>query len=302
MRSRRRTVHAIVLDLDNTLYDWVGYFVPAVRAMLAEAARQLSTDPRSLREDLRRVHVRHGNTEHPFALLETAAVRRRLAGLTARERHQALRPAFDAFNAARASQLRLYPAVADTLDSIRAAGCRLVGHTEATEVNIAARARALGLHTRLEAIYASEFTGPPHPLGAGRQRGGEPVPVVALRNGARKPDPELARRILRQVGVPAEHSLYVGDSVAKDIAMARGAGMMTAWARYGTRHDAALWTELVELSHWDPATVAAAAAASPLDEPDVVLDSFDQLLEHFEFGAPAPPHPGTRSEPTGRSR
>lgn len=278
-------VYAVILDLDNTLYDWVNFFVPAVRAMVRRAAMLLDMDAESLAEELRQVHVRHGNTEHPFALLETAAVQRRLPGRTPAEQHDYLSAAFEAFNATRAERLHLYPDVLATIATIRAAGCRVVGHTEATDVNIINRVRALSLQTALDELYAPRFDGPPHPLGSGRTRRSDSVRVVALPSGARKPDPGAAREILRRIGVPAQRCLYVGDSLAKDITMAKQAGMRTAWARYGTRHDPELWADLVRISHWDGSAVAAAESPVPVAEPDVILDAFGELLRNFTFGA-----------------
>jgi phosphoglycolate phosphatase len=269
--------------MDNTLYDWVAYFVPAVRAMLRQAAPLLDIDEESLREDLRRVHVERGNTEHPFALLETQSVEKRLAGFDRRRRHEFLRPAFTAFDEVRNQRLRLYPDVAAALKSIRETGCLVVGHTEATDVNITSRARSLGLQYVLDTIYAPKFTGPPHPVGA-RVHNANPV-VISLPSGARKPDPEVARQIAERVDTPTEHCLYVGDSLAKDIAMAKHAGMQAAWARYGTQHDPELWRELVSLSHWDGTRVAEAESTVAPAEPDVVLESFGDVLQHFSFSA-----------------
>ena len=281
-------VNAVILDMDNTLYDWVSYFVPAVRAMLAEAARLLDIDEAQLREDLRAVHVARGNTEHPFALLETRTVASHLTALSRQERYDFLKPAFTAFNNVRDQRLRLYPGVLETLKAIRGAGCRLFGHTEATDINISSRARSLGLHGLLEAIYAPRFTGLAHPLGGKRQRSRETVAVRPLPSTARKPDPSSIQLILKEIGVQADRCLYVGDSLAKDVAMARNAGILAAWARYGTSHDPQLWRDLVDLSHWDATAVAAAknASAEPSDiQPDVTLDSFGELLCRFTFTA-----------------
>ncbi|MFI7251325.1 HAD family hydrolase [Micromonospora chalcea] len=292
MTIRRPVVHALILDMDNTLYDWVAYFVPAVRAMVSVAAELLDVSEDELRGDLQAVHRNHGNTEHPFALLETSAVERRLPGMSQRVRHEHLQPAFAAFNEVRRSHLRLYPDVESTLQAIKASGCHIVGHTEAKDVNISSRARSLGLDAMLEAIYAPRFVGPPHPLGTDRRSLPAAIDVRVLPPTARKPNPEIARQISDQLGVPASHCLYVGDSLSKDVAMAKRAGMLAAWARYGTRHDPGLWRGLVALSHWDPTAVTAAEVKSdnpPQYAPDVTLDAFHELREHYTFRAA--PHP-----------
>lgn len=288
MPPESRVVRALILDLDNTLYDWVAYFVPAVQAMVTVAARLIDVTEEELRRDLQLVHRGHGNTEHPFALIETAAVERRLPGMSPRERHARLLPAFAAFNEIRRNHLRLYPGVEGTLRAVKSTGCRIVGHTEAKDVNISSRARTLGLDAMLEAVYAPRFVGPPHPLGADRRRTPAPIEVRVLPPTARKPDPEIARQIADQLGVPSAHCLYVGDNLSKDVAMAKRAGMYAAWARYGTRHDPALWRDLVNLSHWDSAAVTTAETAGEDPSrfaPDVTLEAFQELRDHFTFAA-----------------
>jgi phosphoglycolate phosphatase-like HAD superfamily hydrolase len=288
MSKAPHVVNAVILDMDNTLYDWISYFVPAVRAMLAEAARLLNIDEESLRADIRTVHVARGNVEHPFALLETQAVAMRLPGLSRPERYELLKPAFAVFNDVRNKRLRLYPGVFETLTVIKDTGCRLLGHTEATDINISNRIRSLGLHGTFEAIYAPRSAGLGHPLGNKHGGSTERVPVRRLPSAARKPDPIAIRHILSDIDMEANRCLYVGDSITKDVTMAKRAGMLAAWARYGTKHDPQLWRDLVDISHWDAASVA--AAKNRPDEvtnfqPDVTLDSFEELLCHFTFSA-----------------
>jgi len=281
-------VNAVILDMDNTLYDWISYFVPAIRAMLSQASRLLDVDQGQLREDLRTVHVARGNVEHPFALLETRSVAKQLPNLTRSERYEVLKPAFAAFNEVRNMSLQLYPGVAETLQAIKNTGCRLLGHTEATDINITTRMRTLGLHSVFEAIYAPQSIGLGHPLGNKREHHSERVPIRRLSSSARKPDPAAVQQILRDISIDAGRCLYVGDSLAKDITMAKHVGMLAAWARYGTRNDPGLWRDLVDISHWDAASVAAAKSSVPDPsylQPDVTLDSFSELLIYFRFSA-----------------
>jgi phosphoglycolate phosphatase-like HAD superfamily hydrolase len=286
MKVDPRTVNLLILDMDNTLYDWIDYFVPAIYAMLPVAARLLNVDDDTLREDLRAVHVAHRNTEQPFALLETRAVDMRFPDLSRREKHDILKPAFDAFNEVRKQRLRLYPGVHETLAKIKATGCRLFGHTEATEINISTRLRALGLSQFLEAVYAVPSDGTPHPVGDDRAEQPDRVPVYVMPPTARKPDPRSLYAVLAGAGISAEYCAYVGDSMTKDVAMAKRAGVIAAWARYGVSRSRQMWLDLVKVSHWDPSAVVTADIATPQPpdiQPDVILDSFEQLLDNFRF-------------------
>ena len=74
------TIRLVVTDLDNTLYDWVSFFVPSFYAMVDEAVELLQVARERLLDDLQEVHVRYGTSEQPFALLETKVVEDRLSG------------------------------------------------------------------------------------------------------------------------------------------------------------------------------------------------------------------------------
>ena len=117
----RPTISLLITDLDNTIYDWLAAFVPSFYAMVGEAAPLLGVDEQELLDDLQAVHRRHGDSEHPFALLETAAVQKRFGAASQRESVQILDGAFHAFNRVRKQNLKLYEGVTTRLRSFSAA-------------------------------------------------------------------------------------------------------------------------------------------------------------------------------------
>lgn len=274
----------VVTDLDNTLYDWVTYFTNSFFQMVAVAAPLLDVEEDALCEELKAVHQRHHNTEHPFALLETEAVERRFPGRDRRARAEALDDAFHAFNRTRDQQLKLYPGVASTLDKLRAAGIQVVGHTEATVPNALFRLKKLGLERHIARLYAVEPSGPGHPRPERetelRQSGSA---VRYLRQDERKPDPQVLLDICDDVGVPVQRTIYVGDSISRDIGMAKEAGAAGAWAKYGTEYDKSLWKMLVTVTHWTAEDVHRAEAARERygdAKPDFTLEAYSDLLAH----------------------
>lgn len=283
MTATKATVRLLILDLDNTLYDWVGYFVPAFDAMLESAASILDIARDDLRSSVRDVHTRHGNTEHPFALLEADAVVASLPGLSRVERYEYLRPAFETFDAEKTSRLKLYEGVWGTLEKVRLAGTTIVGHTDAASVSARSRVRLLQLDEFLSRIYATAFWGESHP-DARSQSSDTQFDIVELGTGERKPNPDAVRKILADYKCTPDEALYVGDNEDKDLVMAEAAGVQTAWAEYGTRHDPAQWARLLDLTHWR------ALAPPPSTEPEGVkadrttLSEFSDLTTLFSFG------------------
>lgn len=91
----------LVCDLDNTLYDWVGYFVPSFYAMVDRVVEITGCDREKLLDDFRLVHQRHRDSEEPFALLETETIKSLYPQASRQSLLGTLDPAFHAFNSAR---------------------------------------------------------------------------------------------------------------------------------------------------------------------------------------------------------
>src|SRR4051812_24324474 len=98
----------LVCDLDNTLYDWVSYFVPSFYAMVDRVVEITGCDRKKLLDDFRTVHQKHHDSEQPFALLETETIARMFAGVKWDDVVSKLDPAFHAFNSGRKQNLRLH--------------------------------------------------------------------------------------------------------------------------------------------------------------------------------------------------
>jgi phosphoglycolate phosphatase len=74
--------------------------------------------------------------------------------------------------------------------------------------------------------------------------------IVELANHQIKPDPIVLLEICAREGYAPENSAYVGDSIARDILMAKQAGVFAIWAAYGAEHDPVVFNDLVRISHW----------------------------------------------------
>ncbi len=243
----------LVCDLDNTLYDWVGYFVPAFYAMVDEVVRITDCDRERLLDDFRAVHVRHRDSEHPFSLLETKIMQEIFPGQSHKEIVKRLDPAFHEFNIVRKERLRVYDGVHEGLAALSRSGVTLVAHTESKLYAVIDRLTRLELIGYFRRIYCRERAISQHPNPEIARRWLERVPIerfVELSHHQRKPDPDVLLEICRGEGVAPEEIAYVGDSVARDILMAKMAGAFAIWARYGALPDENDYRKLVRISHW----------------------------------------------------
>ena len=273
----------IITDLDNTLYDWVTFFAASFGAMLASLER-LTQVPRSrLEAEFKAIHQRYGNSEQPYALLELPSLidaagtsdRTLLAQFAA----EPLR----VFNETRRATLRLYPGVAAALERFDRLQIPVVAHTEAMVLNSFYRLVVLEIDQHFRHLYCLEgrVTAHPYPERA-RRLTPRPGFVREFPATERKPSPDVIFDLCRSEGVSPSDCIYVGDSVARDVAMAREAGAIAVWARYGTRYDPDHWRQLVAVTHWtdeDVAREAALQSRAKAVRPDFVVDSLDELCQ-----------------------
>ena len=208
-------IRLVVTDLDNTLYDWVTYFVPAFYAMVETASQLLDVPPDNLLSEMKLVHQHYGSSERPFSLLEAPTVQKRLAHLTLVERKEYLNEAFHAFNKIRKQSLKLYDGVYETLQAIRESGATIVAHTDADAVNSLFRIVRFGLEQVICRLYAPQHSAESEY----RFSDASPVPseyVRVLPREDRKPNPKLLRDICRDYDVEPAETLYIGDSNIRD--------------------------------------------------------------------------------------
>ena len=276
----------LIADLDNTLYDWVTFFARSFDAMVTELASLLLVDRERLLDEFKVVHQSYGSSEQPFAVFDLPSVRRAFPGADDSELAQRLDSALHAFNSVRNKELALYPGVLETLETLDHAGVAVVGHTEATGANAYFRLKKLGIDKYFRHLYVASGRPIRHP-DPGRAAVLAPPDgyVSQLPVEERKPNPAVVLDICRRDGVAADDAVYVGDSLTKDVGMALSAGVTAAWAKYGTNYDRSLWDLLVRVTHWTAEDAARESnlRRSPVGPPDLVMDSFSEVLQLFDL-------------------
>jgi FMN phosphatase YigB (HAD superfamily) len=257
----RRASGLVITDLDNTLYDWVGFYVPAFLSMLDQASRISGVGASELEHDFQNVHRDHGTTEYAFSLQELPSLRSRERNLSPREFLAKYDPAIHAFRSERKRLLKLYPDVRDALLELRARGVTVVAHSDAFMGYVSRRLRQLDVDTLVAAVSAPADHGIPEGLPTSAVVKSEPRLVEArclqLPYPARYRKPEVNSLIAVQAAFKerGDHTVYVGDSLSRDVLLARRAGLVDAWARYGTDYDPALYAVLLRISYWSEAEV-----------------------------------------------
>lgn len=241
---RGMSIRLVVTDMDNTLYSWVDYIVPAVEAMVDAVVRATGLPRIRVVQALKAVYGRYESNEYPFALQESALFDE-FPEFDSFDK-LVIEPARAAFAYARKKYLVPYKGVIDTLQQLKERRVLVVALTDAPRNPAQARIKALGFDAWLTAAYTMPgFVFPTAPDGTPRvdrriiekdASGGYEArcPAVELPRDWEKPDPRGLQKILTTYGLQPREVLVVGDSVKKDIAIAQALGCHDAWAEYGT--------------------------------------------------------------------
>lgn len=237
-------IRLVVTDMDNTLYSWIDYIVPAVEAMV-EAVQVATGAPRlKVVQSLKAVYTRYESNEYPFALQESSLFQE-FPDFGSFDK-LVIEPARIAFSEARRKYLRPYKGVLETLAALKAERIIVVALTDAPRNPAEQRVKRMGLDQHLAALYTMPgFQFPAGPDGEAlvapdilqRHEKGEyraACPAIELPRDWEKPNPAGLKRILATYGLEPKEVLVVGDSVKKDIAIAKELGCHDAWAEYGT--------------------------------------------------------------------
>lgn len=273
---------AVVTDLDNTLYPWVDYIVPSLEAMVASLVATTGLPRVRIVQSLKAVYSKYDSNEYPFAIQESeifAPYEEDFDSFNA----LVLRPARDAFVAAREKYLRPFPGVRETLDALRARGLEVVGLTDAPRNAAELRLKWLRLDGHFDALYTLPGYALPENVDpeirrkeqAGHYR--SRTPVVELPAEAEKPSPDGLSRIIADLGCPAREVVYVGDSVKKDMPVAEQVGALGVWAEYGT-YVSAEYRERLSIISAKSVTRRHVAEETPARWP-LSISSFTQVLD-----------------------
>jgi FMN phosphatase YigB (HAD superfamily) len=221
MRSvSKQRVSLCVFDLDNTLFDWVEIWHSMFSAKLAEVARISGISEEVLKPEFKAIHQYHATTEYPFAIQQLPSL---IALHPGEDLRQLYDSAFHAYYRARRKTLKTYEGVTEVLQELGNRGVKLVAYTESMAFYSAQRLRDLNLDLLIEVLYSPEDHQLPNNMTPEQVRQYPPEHYQLRKTihrhtpkGELKPNPDILRTILKDVGVPTEHAIYVGDSLMKD--------------------------------------------------------------------------------------
>ena len=279
---------ALFLDLDNTLYDWVAYFAPALRGMCRCLSEMTGIPSNTIFQELKIVFSKHGTVEYSFALQEIPSLVSMHEGQSASDLVTKYRRAIDVFQHRRRFYLRPYIGVKKGIETLRQAGYSIFGVTESRQFQAENRLRQLRLDLLIDGLCCVPDHAVPDidTVAAIRRKPAEHYKsalrtIIPLPPGLRKPSPGVLDFIVSALRVDYELCIYAGDSLTKDVAMAQCAGIYDCWAEYGTHVSPLDFATIVRVTNWTGRAVKDAVEPSPSRTkifPSYIAMSFDDLV------------------------
>ncbi|WMW25733.1 HAD family hydrolase [Methanolobus sediminis] len=191
----------VIFDMDNTLFD----FVEAKMIACTEVVSFLGAgDPEELFEYFRR--ETHG-FENPENIRDYMLDN----GFDPAEKYQKCVTIYETH---KINNIKLYPDVRETLEELNEIGLLIGIVTDANSDNARKRLVRTGLEGMIHSLTAHDMT------------------------GQKKPDLAPFKYALGTMGLLASETLFVGDSLRRDIMPSKQLGMMAAYAAYGDRNSA----------------------------------------------------------------
>ncbi len=237
----------IVFDIDDTIFDWLKMWSSSFSEFLSTLGRVTGLDDLNVRRTIRSFHQSVGTSEFPFSSDDLKAL---FPGLGEQEAHGLA----DGLSASRRAGHHLFSGIKDLWAALQRNGDTVVLHTDAPSALAAARCEALGIDTTLvKRVYATANERFPNRMPVSTARD-----VVTIQE--RKPDPKALQFVIAHNGSAAEETVYVGDSLFRDIAMAKKCAVSDVYAKYGCDRDGDAYNLLRDVSHWTQGDVEAEKA------------------------------------------
>lgn len=280
----------LVTDLDNTLWDWFEAWHASFSALLLRVCELSGVPQQQLEAEIQTVHRRRGTSEYTYLLNELPSLRQK--NPTA-EPSIVYDEAIHDFNRARQRSTRLYPGVQTTLRELQDRNVPVVAYTESISYWSEWRIKKTGLDGVIKVLYSS----PDHDFPKGvtpeslRTR---PASWYGLHHtthrhvspGVFKPNTQVLRSILEDFSATPEETVYVGDSLMKDVAMAQEVGVQDVHALYGVAQHHDGYNLLRRVSHWTDDDIRREQEISSrpsVQASHTLTEGFSELLNIFNF-------------------
>lgn len=282
----------IILDLDNTVYNWVDAFAPSFRGSIHALHKLTGVGEGELIESFREVFNKHGSLEYKIRTCAELSV---FASVPQKMLIACDRLLYAAFQKVWGSKLSLYPHAETFLRNCHRREWPVAALTNAPMDIARRRLTLLGIADYFAAILAAESPSKRRPLSdSSKQVDGffneladttyqelvhdlnPPHLKLSLPKAQMKPSQFGFERLSQTVG-KGRQAIVIGDNVARDLAPSIViSGATTIWARFGTDIERRNLNTLLQITPWTSKEIAQASIAA--FQPTHVADDWQEIL------------------------
>ena len=267
----------LITDLDDTLYDWLGFFIPSFYAMVDELVSITGIDKGTLLSEYKEKHQYYGTVEHPFVTLELPSIKNKYNAMDSDQIKVILSEACHRFNSVRKQELNLFPYVKQTLEKLYNNGITIIGFTESTQEAGFYRLKKLGIDVFFQSVYVS--------VSSFDSKFEQDQKIHTIK--FKKPNKDVLLEICQDENLSVSDVVYVGDSLTKDVYMAKMAGITSVWAKYEKKQND-FYQKLVDITSWtDEDFTRESTLKKEWNEknlsPDYCISNYSELLPLFDI-------------------
>jgi phosphoglycolate phosphatase len=276
----------LVTDIDNTVFDWVNYYVHSFSALLEHVSTVIGVNKLVLAEESKNVFTSQGSIEYPFLIQQLQSVKKHYGDDIDTMLNVLVRDGRDRFLAVAENYLKPYDGVLKTLTKIRKDHPKLpiVALTDAPRYVAMWKLNKLGLLPFFDAVYGLADPRIPtcentrrvlvdpeillkHLQGSSFGFAGK---IRVLPDEYEKPGTRGLKMVLMDYDIDEDKShrsqvLWVGDNLRKDVGLGNRLGVHSVWAKYGADVDQKL---LKDLATFSPTQNIHKNVSLPSDSPD----------------------------------
>lgn len=275
----------IVMDADNTLWDWVSYAVPAYEAMSTHIAKKMGIAEPKVALAMKRFYTAMGTMENVFLIqgLDAMGFFKNHPELNLEELIEEVQKIF---TETRRQYLKLYDGTEKTFHGLIKNGKKITILTDAPGIQAPMRLKHFGLYEsdpKKMQVYALKAKKPkilPRKFMERKLRGKYDVPFKIGYIDEEKPDTDLFEVLKMTREEIRKHVIIIGDNEKKDMALAKKYGCRGLLAKYGE----ASTEMLARLLRFAPTRIAKKnVSVENSSDPKPKHDEQDNLIQTINY-------------------
>jgi len=281
-------ISLVITDLDNTLYDWVGTWHKWFIEMIQYLKDKTGSSGDIIEIEFAKLHKRFQTVEFNYSLEEIEPSISALSPHSTKEIYEEINKLYLDANL---NFISLYSDVSHTLSKIKNMGALVIGFTESPKPFSLFRVKALKLDKFFDSIYGPDIY----------FNSRIPIPLISsdydtsnivfnkIPSGISKPNHTILDSILKDFNTSHTQAIYIGDSLIRDVSMAKSASVIDVWAKYGDSTNRPEYDILRRVSHWPKQKIERERVLSTSDiKPTYCLESsLGDILDFFNFVPPS---------------